>query len=74
MAQDDSNVSAEASERESERESGRTGADRARTTKPGRLAVSEIAASFAGSPSPFGDDLALPLPAEDLTYIARRSE
>ncbi|HEU4348200.1 MAG TPA: hypothetical protein VFR35_10470 [Actinoplanes sp.] len=74
MAQDDSNVSAEASERESEHESGRTGADRSRTTKPGRLAVSELAASFAGSPSPFGDDLTLPLPPEDLTYNSGRSE
>lgn len=41
---------------------------RAHTAKPERLAVSELAASFAGSPSPFGDDVTFPLPFDDLTY------
>ena len=69
MAPDDSKAGTGASEGTS----GRTGADRSRTTKPGHLAVSELAASFAGSPSPFGDDLTFPLPAEELTYRAWRS-
>jgi len=45
-----------------------TATGRSRTTKPGYLAVSELAASYAGSLSPFGDDLTLPLPVDDLTY------
>jgi hypothetical protein len=36
--------------------------------KPGRLAVSELAADKAGGPSPFGEDHEFPLPAERLRY------
>ena len=43
-------------------------AARTHPVKPQRLDVSELAASFAGASSPFGDDLNLPLPAADLTY------
>ena len=41
---------------------------RAHPAKPQRLDVSELAASFAGAPSPFGDDVNFPLPFDDLTY------
>ena len=34
----------------------------------GRLPVSELVASRAAAPSPFGDDQRFPLPVEELTY------
>jgi hypothetical protein len=34
----------------------------------GHLVVSELVSDRAAAPSPFGDDLTLPLPVEDLTY------
>jgi succinate dehydrogenase / fumarate reductase iron-sulfur subunit len=37
--------------------------------KDGRLPVSEFAFDRAGAASPFGDDLRLPLPVEQLTYV-----
>jgi hypothetical protein len=41
---------------------------RAKVVKPGRMPVSEFAFDRAGAGSPFGDDLVLPMPAEQLTY------
>jgi hypothetical protein len=35
----------------------------------GHLDVSELVASRAAAPSPFGDDQTFPLPVERLTYI-----
>jgi succinate dehydrogenase / fumarate reductase iron-sulfur subunit len=41
---------------------------RAYVVPEGRLPISEFATDRAGAPSPFGDDLKLPLPIERLTY------
>ena len=41
---------------------------RAKVVQAGRLPVSEFAFDRAGAASPFGDDIALPLPVERLTY------
>ncbi|HEX8626976.1 MAG TPA: hypothetical protein VF755_02255 [Catenuloplanes sp.] len=41
---------------------------RARTVKPGRLPVSELAFDRPAAPSPFGDDVEFPLPVEELRY------
>jgi hypothetical protein len=35
----------------------------------GRLPLSEFAFALAGASSPFGDDLSLPLPPSELTYV-----
>lgn len=37
--------------------------------REGAHAVTEIVAPFAGASSPFGDDLRLPRPADDLPYV-----
>ncbi|OLE26538.1 MAG: hypothetical protein AUG44_12645 [Actinobacteria bacterium 13_1_20CM_3_71_11] len=41
---------------------------RAYVVPPGRLPVSEFAADRPGATSPFGDDIAVPMPIERLTY------
>jgi succinate dehydrogenase / fumarate reductase, iron-sulfur subunit len=41
---------------------------RAKTVKPGRLAVSEATFDRAGAPSPFGEDVTFPMPVESLNY------
>jgi succinate dehydrogenase / fumarate reductase iron-sulfur subunit len=53
---------------EPNRDSQRPQKSRAKIVKPGRLPVSEFAADRAGASSPFGDDIAFPVPAERLTY------
>jgi hypothetical protein len=42
---------------------------RARIVAPGRLPVSEFAFDRAGAASPFGDDVGLPMPVSQLTYV-----
>jgi succinate dehydrogenase / fumarate reductase iron-sulfur subunit len=42
---------------------------RARTVPEGRLPVSEVAFDRSGAASPFGDDILLPLPVSQLTYV-----
>ncbi|APT86407.1 MULTISPECIES: hypothetical protein [Corynebacterium] len=32
-------------------------------------AITEVSSPFAGAPSPYGDDLILPMPAEKLNYV-----
>jgi hypothetical protein len=46
----------------------RPGKSRNRPPKAGRLTVSEATSDRAGAGSPFGDDLAFPLPPQQLTY------
>ena len=41
---------------------------RSRTVAEGRLPVSEFALDRMGASSPFGDDIALPMPVDRLTY------
>jgi hypothetical protein len=41
---------------------------RSKVVKPGRLPVSESTADRAGASSPFGDDIAFPLPLDQLDY------
>lgn len=41
---------------------------RARIVRPGRLPVSEFAFDRAGAGSPFGDDVAFPMPVDRLRY------
>jgi succinate dehydrogenase / fumarate reductase iron-sulfur subunit len=41
---------------------------RAYVVPEGRLPISEFALDKAGAPSPFGDDITLPMPVERLTY------
>jgi hypothetical protein len=62
---------------ESEEEAARTAAvaekrpvapSRVRVVPEGKLPVSEFALGLMGAASPFGDDIALPLPVERLTY------
>lgn len=42
---------------------------RVRAVKDGRLPVTEATLDRAGAASPFGDDIALPLPVSQLTYV-----
>ena len=42
---------------------------RARIVAPGRLPVSEFAFDRAGAASPFGDDVRLPMPVSQLSYV-----
>ena len=40
-----------------------------RVAPPGNLGVTEILFDRAGGASPFGDDVRLPLPVSELTYV-----
>jgi hypothetical protein len=42
---------------------------RARVVPVGNLPLTELTIDRAGSASPFGDDLVLPLPISELTYV-----
>jgi succinate dehydrogenase / fumarate reductase iron-sulfur subunit len=41
---------------------------RSRVVKPGRLPLSEFAFDRAGAGSPFGDDIAFPVPTDRIAY------
>ena len=58
-------MAAEGSRRKAEP---RTPKSRSKPVKPGRLPVSEVATDRSGAPSPFGDDITFPLPADRLSY------
>jgi hypothetical protein len=42
---------------------------RSRTVREGHLPLSEFSFDRPGAASPFGDDLSLPLPLAELTYV-----
>ncbi|AGZ38707.1 hypothetical protein [Actinoplanes friuliensis] len=44
------------------------GPGKAASVKEGHLPVSELIADRPAAPSPFGDDISFPLPAEELRY------
>ncbi len=47
---------------------------RSRVVAEGKLPVSEFAFDRMGAASPFGDDVSLPMPAEQLTYTHPRDD
>ena len=47
---------------------GDAGRSRTQVVPDGRVPVSEFAAEVQGGLSPFGDDMQLPLPAEEIIY------
>ena len=46
---------------------------RAKVVPAGALPISEVAFDRPGAPSPFGDDIAFPVPVEPIRFISRPS-